>query len=61
VPSNERVWFHNRQETTPFDELRQGDERDAGRIIRTVWLYLPFEIQRQLLAQEQVLRGELGT
>jgi len=60
VPTNERIRLHDRQQTTPLDESRQGDEHDSCRVIGPVRPYLPFQVQRQLLSQEQILRGELG-
>ena len=61
VPPKERLRLDDGQQTLPIDEPRKGDEREARRIIRTAWLRLPFQIKRQLLSQEQVLCGELGT
>jgi len=60
VPPNERVRLHDGQQLTPFDQPRQRDQRDPCRIVSTARLRLPFQVQRQLLSQEQVLRGELG-
>ena len=38
----------------------KSDERDPSRVVGTPWLYLPFQVQRELLPQEQILGGELG-
>ena len=55
MPSNERVRLHDRQESTPVDEPRQRNERNSGRVIGPPRLDLPLEVQRQLLAQKQIL------
>ena len=59
MPSNERFRLHDGQESTPVDEARQRNERNSGRVISSPRLDLPLEVQRQLLAQEQILGGEL--
>jgi hypothetical protein len=59
VPSNERVRLHDGEDSTPVDQLRQRDQRNSGRIIGPPRLDLPLDVQRQLLAQKQILGGEL--
>jgi hypothetical protein len=59
VPADQRVGFNDDQEATPIYETRQGNQRDARRIVRTPWLRLPLDIQCQLLSKEQVLRSQL--
>jgi hypothetical protein len=51
--------LHDRQESMPVDEPRQRHQCDAGRVIGAPRLDLPLEVQRQLLAQEQIFRGEV--
>jgi len=61
MPSNERLRLHDGQQMPPLDEPGQGDEGNACGIIGPAGLHLPFQVQGQLLSQEQVFRGELGT
>jgi hypothetical protein len=61
MPTNERIRPHDRQQTTPLDEARQRDKRNARRIVGAAGLHLPFQVQRQLLFEKEVLSGELGT
>jgi hypothetical protein len=60
MPSNERGGLHDREDSTPIDEPRQGNQRDPRGIVGTTGLHLPFDVQRQLLAKEQILGGEVG-
>jgi hypothetical protein len=50
--------FDDGQDAAPLDEPRQGDEYDPSRTIGATWLHLPLHVQRQLLPQEQILRGD---
>ena len=59
MPSNERVRLHDGEDSTPVDQPRQSDECDAGRLIGPPRLDLALEVQRQLLAEKQILGGEL--
>ena len=61
MPADQRVWLDDHQQLTPVDTSRQRDQRDTGRIVRTVGFHLPFEVQRQFFAQKQVLGGEIRT
>jgi hypothetical protein len=61
MPPNEGLRFHDGQQMPPVDERRQGDEGDTCGVIGPAGLHPPFQVQRQLLAQEQVFGGELGT
>jgi hypothetical protein len=60
MPSNQRVRLHDGEDSTPVDQSRQRDECNAGRVIGPPRLDLALEVQSQLLAQEQILGGELG-
>ena len=60
MPTDQRVGFHDCQDTTPLDQVRQRDERKPTRVVGTAWLHLPLHAQRELLPQEQVLGDELG-
>jgi hypothetical protein len=61
MPSNERFRLDNGQQTPPVQEPRQRDEGDARGVIGPAGFCLAFQVQGQLLSQEQVLYGELGT
>jgi hypothetical protein len=61
MPPNEGLRFHNGQQMPPVYEPRQGDERDPCGVVGPTGLHLPFQLQRQLLAQEQIFGGEVGT
>ena len=61
MPTNERLRLDDSQHIPPFEEPRQGDQRDPRGVIGPAGLHLPFHVHRQLLSEEEVLRGELGT
>ena len=58
VPPNERVWLHDGEDRTPLDEPGEHDECQTSRVAGSTRLHLTFEIQRQLLAEEEVLGGQ---
>jgi hypothetical protein len=55
MPTDQRVRFHDRQDTTPSDQPRQRHEHNPRRIIRAAQLHLAFHVQSQLLSREQIL------
>jgi len=59
MPANERRRLNHGEELTPINQPGQRDERQPRRVVGTSRLDLPLEVQRQLLAQEQILDGEL--
>ena len=59
MPANERLRLDHSEELTPINQLRQRDERQPRRVVGPPRLDLPLEVQRQLLAQEQILGGEV--
>src|SRR5262249_23169112 len=59
MPSHERVRLHDGEDATPVDQRRQRTECDAGRDIGPPRLDLALDVQRQLLAQKQILGGEV--
>jgi hypothetical protein len=59
MPSDERLRLDHREELTPINQPGQRDERQPRRVIGSPRLDLPLEVQRQLLAEEQILGGEL--
>jgi len=61
MPSNQGVRLHDDQETLPVHESGQRHEHEPRRIVSPTRLHLPFDVQRQLLPEEQVLRRELGS
>jgi len=60
MPSDERVWAHDREQIPPRHESSEKDQCDARRVVRPVWSDLAFELARELLPQEQVLGSQLG-
>src|SRR5262249_26639782 len=60
MPSDQRLRLHDDQELAPRNQPGQPDERQADRVISSPRPNLPLDVQRQLLAQEQILGGELG-
>ena len=61
MPADQRLRLHDQQYLTPGEEARQGGKDVPRRITGAPRLGLTFLIQRQLLAQEQILLRELGT
>lgn len=59
MPSNQRVRLYHGQELTPINQASQRDERQPRHVIGSPRLDLALEAQRQLLAEEQILGGEL--
>jgi hypothetical protein len=55
MPPDQRIWLDDDQQLTPSHQARQRDQDDPGRIVRTPWLHLALQEQRQLLSQGQVL------
>jgi hypothetical protein len=55
VPLNERRRSHDDEKLSPVDHPHERDEHDARGIVRAPRLDLSLDIERQLLAQEQVL------
>jgi hypothetical protein len=60
VPANERVRTHDRQQLPPSDNPREQHEGDTRRVVRAFRPDLALNVVGELLAQEQVLGGELG-
>lgn len=57
VPSNERVRLHNGERLAPLDESGERHEGQASGGGGATRLRLTFEVQRQLLAEEEILSG----
>jgi hypothetical protein len=55
VPPHKRLWSHHDEKLSPVDHPREHDEGDARGIVQPPRLDLPLDLERQLLAQEQVL------
>jgi hypothetical protein len=60
MPSDERVWTHDREQIPPLHESSQKDQCDARGVVRPLRSDIAFEIARELLPQEQVLGSQLG-
>jgi hypothetical protein len=61
MPPDERFRLDDGQQMPPLDEGRHGAERDACGVIGPAGLHPAFQVQGQLLPQEQVFGRELGT
>jgi hypothetical protein len=59
VPPHECLGPDNRQELTPFDELRQEDECNSRGVVCAAWSDLAFDVTRKLLPEEQILSCQL--
>jgi hypothetical protein len=58
MPSNQGIRLDDGQGLPPFKERREQGHGEANRIGRSPWSLLPFQIQDQLLPQEQIFSGE---
>jgi hypothetical protein len=58
VPSYERVRSHDDEERSPVGGPREHDECDSGGIVQVPRLDSPLDIERQLLAKEEVFSRE---
>ena len=58
MPSHERVRSHDDEELSPVDGSREHDECDSGGIVQAPRPDLPLDVERQLLAKEEVFGGE---
>jgi len=54
---DERVRSYDRQQFPPSDQPREQHEGDMRRVVRALRPELPFNIEGELLPQEQVLGG----
>lgn len=61
VPTDQGLKPHNHQSNSPIEPAAEQHQRQAGRIVGTSGLDLALLIERQLLAQEQILRRERGS
>jgi hypothetical protein len=59
VPAHERLWSHHDEKLSPVDQPSEHNECDTSGIVQAPRLDLPLDIERQLLAQEQVLGCEV--
>jgi hypothetical protein len=58
VPPDQRIWPHDGETLAPLNEVRERDEHEPSRVAGATRLHLTFEVQRQLLAQEEILGGQ---
>ena len=61
VPPHEGVGTHDRQERAPFDNAREEHECNARRTVSPSRSDPAFDVTRKLLAEEEVLGGQLPT
>jgi hypothetical protein len=59
MPSDERGRLYDREHGPPIDHLGEHHERDPRRIIGAARPDLAFSVECQLLAQKEILRGQL--
>jgi signal peptidase I len=60
MPSDQRLRLHDDQDVAPLNQSGQPDKRQADRVISSPRPDLPLDVQRHLLAEEQILGRELG-
>jgi len=58
--SNERVGSHYGQERSPVDHPRKHDECESGGIVQAARPDVALDVERQLLAKEEILGCETG-
>jgi hypothetical protein len=58
VPPHGRLWSHHDEKLSPVDHPRKQDKCDAAGIVQAARLDLPLDLERQLLAQEEILGRE---
>jgi hypothetical protein len=58
MPWNQGIRLDDGQRLPPFQEPREQRHVEANCIGRSPWPLLPFQIQGQLLPQEQIFSGE---
>jgi hypothetical protein len=58
VPPHERIGSHHDEKRPPVDQAREQREGDATGIVQAPRSDLPLDIERQLLAQEEILGGK---
>ena len=59
MPPDQRGQLHDREHGPPIDQLGEHHERDARRIIGAARLDPAFLLECQLLAEKEILRGQL--
>ena len=55
MPPQQGLRLHHEEELSPVNHPREQDKCDTGRIVQAPRLDLAFDIEGQLLAQEEVL------
>jgi hypothetical protein len=61
LPSDEGPWLHYDQSVAPIEPAAEQHQCQPGRIVSTSGFDPAFLIERQLLAQEQILRRMRGS
>ena len=61
MPSDERVRLHIHQRIAPLEHSAQGRHHPPGGIVGPSWPDLPLLEERQLFAEEEVLRRQCDT
>lgn len=60
VPPHKRVWLDDREDATPVKEPGEHNEGNTRGVVGPSCLHLTLYVQRQLLAQEEILGGQAG-
>jgi hypothetical protein len=59
MPAEKRYGLHDSQGVPPVEPPPKPDQDKTGRVRRTPWLDVVLLIQRELLAEKQILRCQL--
>jgi hypothetical protein len=55
VPAHEGFRSYDYEELSPVDKPGEQDERESGGIVQAPGFDFPLDVERQLLAQEEIL------
>ena len=58
MPSQERLRLDDREDASPFDEAGENAQREPRGVVEAARLDPTFDVERQLLAEEQILGGQ---
>ena len=60
MPADQRVWLHHGEYIAPGEQSGQQDQAESGSVSGSVRLRFALRIERQLLAEKQVLSNQAG-
>ena len=58
MPPQERVGLYDGEKASPLDESGEHCERDPRGVVQPARRHVPLDVERQLLAQEEILRRQ---